>query len=279
MNWFEVSSRHACQLLGLQRSTFWYRSRAKNRTALKMRLRDLAMSRIRFGYLRLLVMLRREGWEVGKKLVYRLYRELGLQMRTRKRRKLASARRASVERATRPNERWSMDFITERMEDGRYFRTLTVVDQFTRECPVLEPAVSLSGRHVACLDRVAVQRGYPQSITVDNGPEFSSKAMDAWAYENGVRLDFIRPGKPVENGFIESFNGRLRDECLNTHLFWNIEDARKKLEQWRWDYNHQRPHSALANLPPAAFAASTVRGKSEDKLNQNSEARTAQSST
>lgn len=270
MNWFEVGSRHACHLLGLRRSTYCYRSRARDRTALKMRLRDLAMSRIRFGYLRLLVMLRREGWQVGKKLVYRLYRELGLQMRTRKRRKLAS----------RPNERWSMDFITERMEDGRYFRTLTVVDQFTRECPVLEPAISLTGRHVvSCLDRVASLRGYPQSITVDNGTEFTIRAMDAWAYEHGVRLDFIRPGKPVENGFIESFNGRLRDECLNTHLFWNIEDARKKLEQWRWDYNHQRPHSALANLPPAAFAAATVSGKLEDKLNQIEEAHTTKSST
>lgn len=245
-----------------------------------MRLRDLAMSRIRFGYLRLTVLLQREGWRVGKKLVYRHYRDLGLQMRTKRRRKLASARRVSVEPACQPNERWSMDFITERLEGGRYFRTLTVVDQFTRECPVLEPALSLSGRHVvACLERVAAQRGYPQSITVDNGTEFTSRAMDAWAYEHGVRLDFIRPGKPVENGFIESFNGRLRDECLNTHLFWNIEDARKKLEQWRWDYNHRRPHSALANLPPAAFAAGTVRGQSQDKLKQTREARTAECST
>lgn len=140
------------------------------------------MSRIRFGYLRLLVMLRRKGWQVGKKLVCRLYRELGLQMRTRKRRKLASERRMAVEPARQANERWSMDFITERLQDGRYFRTLRVVDEFTRECPVLEPAVSLSGRQVAaCLDRVAAERGYPQSITVDNGAEFTGRAMDAWA--------------------------------------------------------------------------------------------------
>jgi putative transposase len=271
---FEVSLRHACRLLVLQRSTCCYRSRARDYTVLKMRLRDLAMSRIRFGYLRLLIMLRREGWQVGKKLVYRLYRELGLQMRTRQRRKLASARRVTVEPARQPNERWSMDFITERLQCGRYFRTLTLVDQFTRECPVLEPAFSLTGKHVvACLERIAAQRGYPQSITVDNGAEFTSRAMDAWAYEHGVRLDFIRPGKPVENGFIESFNGRLRDECLNTHLFWNIEDARKKLEQWRWDYNHQRPHSALANLPPAAFAAGTVSGQPQDQNNRNREPR------
>lgn len=229
-----------------------------------MRLKDLAMTRVRFGYLRLTVMLKREGWAVGKKRIYRLYRQLGLQMRTKRRKKLASAQRGPVEVAARANQRWSMDFITDRLEDGRYFRTLTVVDQYTRECPVLEPALSLTAAKVAdCLDRVAAVRGYPQSITVDNGSEFCSRIMDAWAYRNHVKLDFIRPGKPTENGYIESFNGRLRDECLNTELFWSIPDARDKLEKWRLDYNHQRPHSALANLPPAAFAASAV------KLNSN----------
>ena len=213
------------------------------------------MTRVRFGYLRLTVMLKREGWEVGKKLVYRLYRELGLQMRTRKRKKLASAQRGPVEVDERANQRWSMDFVTDRLENGRYFRTLTVVDQCTRECPVLEPAQSLTAAKVVhALDRVAAQRGYPESITVDNGSEFSSRVMDAWAYRHGVKLDFIRPGKPVENGYIESFYGRLRDECLNVELFWSIEDAREKLEKWRLDYNHQRPHSSFANLPPAAFA-------------------------
>jgi len=239
----------------MNRATYYYRSHAKDRSALKMRLRDLAMSRVRFGYLRLTVMLRREGWAVGKKLVYRLYRELGLQMRTKKRRKLASGQRGVVEKAERANQRWSMDFVTDRLEDGRYFRTLTVVDQYTRECPVLEPAHSLTAAKVAqALDEVAATRGYPQSITVDNGSEFCSRIMDAWAYRHGVKLDFIRPGKPVENGYIESFNGRLRDECLNVELFWSIEDARTKLEKWRVDYNHHRPHSSLANLPPAAFA-------------------------
>ena len=222
---------------------------------MKMRLRDLAMSRVRFGYLRLTVMLKREGWEVGKKLVYRLYRELGLQMRTKKRRKLASEQRGPVESAVRANQRWSMDFITDRLENGRYFRTLTVVDQYTRECPVLEAAHSLTAAKVVhALDAVAVKRGYPESITVDNGSEFCSRVMDAWAYRHGVKLDFIRPGKPVENGYIESFNGRLRDECLNVELFWSVEDARAKLEKWRVDYNVHRPHSSLANLPPAAFA-------------------------
>lgn len=236
---------------------------------MKMRLKELALGRVRFGYPRLTVLLKREGWAVGRKLVYRLYRELGLEMRSKKRRKLASAGRGPVERASESNERWSMDFMSERLEDGRYFRTLTVIDQFTRECLKLEVAHHLSGaRVVESLERVAEWRGYPKSITVDNGTEFCSRAVDAWAYHNQVKLDFIRPGRPADNGLIESFNGRLRDECLNLHLFWSIEDARDKLELWRQDYNTERPHSALANLPPAAFAASTVR---RDKNNKTRE--------
>lgn len=269
MEWFEVSCQRACGLLVLQRSSFYYRSRKKEHVALKMRLKELAMVRVRFGYPRLTVLLKREGWAVGKKLVYRLYRELGLEMRSKKRRKLASANRGLVERATQPNERWSMDFMTDRLQGGRYFRTLTVIDQFTRECLKLEVAHHMSGaRVVESLERVAELRGYPNSITVDNGTEFCSRAVDAWAYRNQVRLDFIRPGRPVENGLIESFNGRLRDECLNVHLFWSVEDARVKLETWREDYNTERPHSALANLPPAAFAASTVR---KEKQHENRE--------
>jgi len=213
------------------------------------------MTRIRFGYLRLTVLLRREGWPVGKKLVYRLYKELGLEMRSKKRKKLASQNRGVVEPATAANQRWSMDFVTDRLENGRYFRTLTLVDLFTRECVLLEPAHSLCGARVAdCLERAVAERSRPRSITVDNGTEFYSRAMDAWAYRNGVKLDFIRPGKPVENCFIESFNGRFRDECLNVHLFWSIEDAKEKLERWRQDYNTCRPHSSLADLPPAEFA-------------------------
>ena len=218
------------------------------------------MSRVRFGYRRLAVMLRREGWTVGKRLVYRLYRELGLVMRTRRYRKRASHGRVMPPLASKANERWSMDFVTDRLEDGRPFRTLTIVDQYTRECPALLPATSLSGTAVAaCLDRLAGDRGLPGSITVDNGTEFYSRAMDAWAYRNGVKLDFIRPGKPVDNGFIESFNGRLRDECLNVHLFWSIQDAQEKLEQWRVDYNTRRPHGSLGDLPPAEFAQRAMR--------------------
>jgi len=239
----------------MNRASYYYRSRAEEYRALRIRLKDLAMSRIRFGYLRLLVLLQREGWQVGKKLVYRLYREEGLQVRTKKRKKQVSRQRAALAAAQRGNQRWSMDFVSERLENGRYLRVLTVLDQYTRECPLLEVAASMSGvKVVNALERIAVQRGYPESITVDNGSEFSSRAMDAWAYEHGVKLDFIRPGKPTENGYIESFNGRLRDECLNAELFWTEEDARRKLEKWRLDYNTQRPHSSLANLPPATFA-------------------------
>jgi len=237
-----------------------------------MRLKELAMVRVRFGYPRLTVLLKREGWKVGKKLVYRLYRELGLEMRSKKRRKLASMNRGVVEKAMEPNERWAMDFMTDRLQSGRYFRTLTVIDQFTRECLKLEVAHHMSGeRVVESLERVAEWRGYPKSITVDNGTEFCSRAMDGWAYRNQVKLDFIRPGRPVENGLIESFNGRLRDECLNVHLFWSVEDARAKLENWREDYNTERPHSALANLPPAAFAASTVRRQQQQEQQENRE--------
>ena len=166
------------------------------------------MSRVRFGYLRLTVMLKREGWAVGKKLVYRLYRDLGVQMRTKKRRKLASEQRGPVQSAVRVNQRWSMDFITDRLENGRYFRTLTVVDRYTRECPVLEAAHSLTAAKVVdALDTVAAKRGYPESITVDNGSEFCSRVMDGWAYRHGVKLDFIRPGKPVENGYSRASTG------------------------------------------------------------------------
>jgi putative transposase len=229
-----VSARRACRLMKLHRATMAYKSRARQYPELKMRLRDLALTRIRFGYRRLTIMLQREGWHVGKKRVYWLYREMGLVMRTKRYRKRAGQARGIQPQAQKANERWSMDFVTDRLVDGRYFRTLTIVDQYTRECPLLHAAQSLSGKAVAgCLDQVARERGLPRSITVDNGTELYSKAMDAWAYENQVKLDFIRPGKPVENGFIESFNGRLRDECLNTHLFFSMEDAREKLESKR----------------------------------------------
>lgn len=228
------------------------------------------MVRVRFGYPRLTVLLKREAGLWARSWFTGFTASLAYPMRTKKRRKLASANRGPVERATSPNERWSMDFMTDRLQGGgRHFRTLTVIDQFTRECLKLDVAHHMSGtRVVESLERVADLRGYPKSITVDNGTEFCSRAVDAWAYRNQVKLDFIRPGRPVENGLIESFNGRLRDECLKLHLFWSVEDAHAKLATWREDYNTQRPHRALANLPPAAFAASVVR---REKQHENRE--------
>jgi putative transposase len=192
---------------------------------------------------------------VNIKRVYRLYRLEGLNLRYKKRKKRASHLRVVPPPATAPNERWSMDFMRDTFDGGRPFRILTVVDNFTRECPLLAADMSLTGKRVAeLLDDVASERGYPKSITVDNGSEFYSQAMDSWAYRHGVQLQFIRPGKPVENAFIESFNGRLRDELLNGELFMGLLDARQKLEAWRRDYNQNRPHSSIGDLTPAEFA-------------------------
>ncbi len=233
-----------------------YERHRDRQEALRVRLRELAGSRVRYGYRRLTVLLRREGWQVNAKRIYRLYTEEGLIVRTRKRRERAQRQRLPLGQALRANQKWSMDFVAQRLPDGHWIRVLTVVDQFTRECLTLFADTALSGEKVAAaLDKVVAWRGAPQSITVDNGTEFASKAMDLWAYTNKVHLDFIRPGRPVENGYIESFNGRLRDECLNVEIFFTLADARRKLAHWRHDYNHHRPHSALADRTPAEFAA------------------------
>jgi putative transposase len=237
-----------------------------------MRLRDLAGSRVRYGYRRLTVLLRREGWVVNAKRVYRLYREEGLQVRTAKRAKRAAHTRIPLAAPLRANQRWSMDFVSDRFSDGKWFRILTVVDQYTRECLCIYADRSQTGEKVVeQMKRLVKRRGAPESITTDNGSEFAGQAMDAWAHQAGVKLDFIRPGRPVQNGYIESFNGRLRDECLNGEIFFGLTDAREKLERWRQDYNQKRPHTALADRTPAEFAealdgrsfAHPVAGKTE----------------
>jgi putative transposase len=236
-----------------------------------MRLRELAAARPRFGYLRLHVLLRREGWLVNRKRVYRLYCEEGLSVRTKHRRKRASQCRVTPVLPAAPNQRWSMDFVADTLDDGRRFRALTVVDVFTRECLIIEADFSLPGRRVtALLDLLSTTRSLPKIITVDNGSEFISKEMDSWAYRRSVQLDFIRPGRPVENAHIESFNGRLRDECLNAELFLTLEDARQKLAEWKSDYNKTRPHSFLGGLPPLEFAAqwSSTNTQTVESLNQ-----------
>lgn len=223
---------------------------------LRRRLCEMAGKHVRYGYRRLTVLLRREGWKVNAKRIYRLYTEEQLIVRTKLRRKIARRQRGSMARATVPNQCWSMDFMSDKLADGRSFRILTVVDQFTRECVCLEADRAMTGVRVGqALERAKVERGkLPASITVDNGTEFCSRALEAWVMLNDVQLCFIRPGRPVENGFIESFNGRLRDECLNVEWFVSLADARQKLAKFREHYNHERPHSALADRTPAAFA-------------------------
>ena len=256
---YEVSKRRACRLMQLYWSSYNYQPVKKDEGALIMRIRDIAAARVRYGYRRITVLLKREGWSVGKKRVYRIYKAEGLEVRTKKRKKRAAQRRVSLPAASAAQERWSMDFMSDRLTNGRPFRILTVVDQYTRACPLLLADTSIGGRKVAAaLMKAAAGIGLPQTITVDNGPEFSGKVLDEWAYGHGIELDFIRPGKPVENGYIESFNGRLRDELLNTELFCTLAEAKEKLEAWRLDYNTQRPHSSLGYRPPAEYAQRTM---------------------
>jgi putative transposase len=202
----------------------------------------------------LTVLLRREGWTVNAKRVYRLYREEGLQVRTAKRAKRTAHTRVPLPEPVRANQRWSMDFVSDRFSDGKWFRILTVVDQYTRECLCAYADRSQTGEKVVeQIKRLVKLRGTPESITTDNGSEFAGRAMDAWAHQAGVKLDFIRPGRPVQNGYIESFNGRLRDECLNGEIFFGLSDAREKLDRWRRDYNEKRPHTGLADRTPEEF--------------------------
>jgi len=253
---YQMSERHACRLLGWGRTTHRYRARKAERDgALRTRLKELAAQRMRFGYRRLTAMLEREGVSANHKRVYRLYREEGLAMRIRQRRRIHWNGAVVKPAASQPNERWSMDFVSDCVSSGKVIRMLTIVDDCTREGPVIEVDTSLGGLRVRrVLDRIAIERGLPEAIVVDNGPEFRGRALAAWSEERGVRLEFIQPGKPVQNAYIESFNGRLRDECLNANWFTSLSDARRKIETWRKDYNEQRPHSSLNYLPPAEFA-------------------------
>jgi putative transposase len=252
---FQVSCVRACRLAHFSRAAWYRRSRARDQSALRLRIRELAHARPRFGYLRIWVLLRREGWGVNRKRVRRLYRLDGLQVRMRvRRRKHIALHRGPAPAPAGPTERWSMDFVHDALADGRPFRILTVVDQWSRSSPLLEVASRMSGHTVGeALDRVLGTAPRPRSITVDHGTEFQSRALEDWAYRRGVLLDFIRPGKPVENAFIESFNGRLRDECLNVEQFASVADAQAKIEAWRVDYNQRRPHGSLGHLTPTEF--------------------------
>jgi putative transposase len=256
MQRFGCSQRNALRIVGLSFSTYRYESRRRDETALKMRIKEITETRVHYGYRRVHVMLRREGHQDNVKRVYRLYRQEGLSLRLKRpRRNKAAKLRQPKQIAFAINEVWSMDFVADALFDGRKLRMLTVVDCYTRECLAIDVGQSLKGEDVVnTLNKICAERGLPGAIKTDNGSEFISKAMDKWAYERRVELDFSRPGKPTDNARVESFNGRLRQECLNAHWFLSMEDARDKIAAWRTYYNESRPHSALDWATPAEFA-------------------------
>lgn len=251
----QLSERRACGLIGMNRGSWRYQQKDREDAKLRRRLLELAEQRPRFGYRRLHRMLRREEWVVNHKRVYRLYREEGLAMRRRKRKRFRSEARVPLALPTRANQMWTMDFTRDSLASGRKFRTLNLMDGCTREALCIEVDTSLPGlRVVQVLERVGQERGLPETIQVDNGPEFISRVVDQWAYANGVALHFIDPGKPVQNAFIESFNGKFRDECLSQSWYTSLDDARQIIEAWRMDYNTVRPHSSLGYQTPAEYA-------------------------
>jgi len=247
----------ACGLVDISRSLYRYRSRRSNSGPLRARIEEISAVKRRYGYRRVYLRLRREGWQVNRKRVYRIYRDAGLAVRRRKRKRIGLFERKPLPKPTRANVSWSMDFVADGLIGGRRLRCLTIVDDCTRECLAIEVDTSITGLRVqAVLDRLADTRGLPKSITVDNGPEFDGQVLDKWSYRTGVRLSFIRPGRPNENAYIESFNGKFRDECLNEHWFLSMAHARSVIEAWRIEYNTERPHSSLGNRTPEEFASS-----------------------
>lgn len=252
---FGASQRRICKLVGIGRSSCRYQSKKEEPVELLSDLRALAAERPRFGYRRLHVLLARRGHRVNHKRVYRLYRTENLAVRRKKRKRIAAQIRTVPAPPQRPNERWSIDFVSDALGNGRRFRALTVVDDFTRECLAIEVDTSLPGARVArALEQLVVERGAPATIISDNGPEFTGAAMDSWSAQRGIHQHFIRPGKPMENGYIESFNGKFRDECLSGNWFINLADARARIGAWKEDYNSIRPHSSLGNRTPEEFA-------------------------
>ena len=257
-----LSERQACGLVGMHRASWRYARQESNDAPLRARLRELAGERARFGYRRLWAMLRREKnadgtrrWAVSHKRVHRIYREEGLAMRRKESKRLRSVARTPLQLPTRANQVWTMDFTKDQLASGRAFRTLNLMDGCTREALWIEVDTSLPGpRVVRVLEGLKQTRGVPEVIQVDNGPEFIGQAVDQWAFAHGVRLHFIEPGKPVQNAFIESFNGKFRDECLNQNWFVSLDQARRIIEAWRVDYNTVRPHSSLGYRTPEEFA-------------------------
>ncbi|AHB04877.1 integrase [Pandoraea pnomenusa 3kgm] len=257
---YGLTMRRACRLVKQPRSTQYYQSVKDPRAELRARMREIAYTRVRYGYRRVHVLLRREGWQLGRDQAYRLYCEEQLQLRSKlpKRRKMVVTRVQKIV-PSKPNDAWSMDFVADQLADGSKFRMLTVVDVFTKEALAIEVGQRLRGEHVvSALNRIAVRPGAPRHIFVDNGSEFSGRLLDMWAYHHKSKIDFSRPGKPTDNCHIETFNGSFRDECLNLHWFETLDEAKATIEAWRGDYNESRPHSALKELAPAEFARQLV---------------------
>jgi putative transposase len=253
----KLSERRACWLVGLSRSVLHYETKPNSdNEALSARLVELAHERRRFGYRRLHALVKREGIHANHKRVHRLYREAGLAVRRRRRRHGVIVEREQLALPSAPNEVWSMDFVMDALSNGRRLKCLTIVDDFTKESIDIVVDHGISGLYVArVLDQAARFRGYPKAIRTDQGPEFTSRVLDQWAYAKGVTLKLIQAGKPTQNAYIESFNGKFRDECLNEHWFTSLAQARAVIGAWRQDYNEARPHSALSYLCPAEFAA------------------------
>ncbi len=263
---FHLSERTACKLLDLERSSYRYEPRPDRNAALREEMMKLARQKPRYGYRRLHALLERRGYEVNVKRVYRLYLEEGLSVRRKKRKRLVRDR-AVEPRLTGPNQEWAMDFVVDGLATGRMVRILTVVDAYTRECLALEADFSLgSGRVTRVLERAIAERGRPEQMRSDNGPEFTSRRMIGWAEDWKVGLVHIQPGKPMQNGHVESFNGRLRDECLNTSWFRTLGDVRKTLANWRREYNCERPHSSLDYRTPEQFRQKTGYADVESKM-------------
>ena len=250
------SERRACALTRQHRSTQRKPSRRDPRLELRQRMHEIAQTRIRYGYRRIQIMLRREGWPISRNLVYLLYREEGLALRSKRprRRKMVVHREARI-KPSRPNQVWSLDFVHDQLSGGQKFRILTVVDVYSREGLATEVDYRLKAENVVeVLNRLVRQRGAPKFLFADNGAEFTGHLVDLWAYHHNVRIDFSRPGKPTDNAFIETFNGSLRDECLNLHWFDNLAEAKRLIEAWRIDYNVSRPHMGIGNIPPREYA-------------------------
>jgi putative transposase len=260
MEAYWVSERRACVVIQMARSTQRYKSIREDDPALRHRIREIAETRVRYGYRRIHTLLRREGWHANHKRVYRVYCEEGLNLRRKRpRRHVSGAHRIGRPLAMEVDECWSMDFVCDSLFNGRRFRALTIVDNYSRECLAIEVGQSLKGGDVVgVMDRLVALRGRPERIQCDNGSEFISKVMDKWAYEHDVIIDFSRPGKPMDNALVESFNGSFRDECLNVNWFLSLEDAREKIERWRVEYNEFRPHSSLGDLTPREFTERTA---------------------